>query len=135
MSNMMHDDIDMPAYLMHIKETMIVTQLNLSKKIGTSQQNCSKWMDGTRRMSPKFHSIILALGDECGLDIDNFRITKTKTKIQRMTLNQIQRYRNQPLEMRRIMDNMLDMSNHKRKRVLGELSDWIDLMVLKGNDK
>ena len=117
----MHN-LDWPQLIADISEAFVLTQLGLGKKIGTTQQSISNWLNGRRVPSAAKAKKFFELAEEAGIDPEDYGLTgKTlKKKIKEDEIKSL------PLKVRRLCHTLSELHPRRRRKVMNFLEDMLE---------
>jgi len=116
--------INWSELIFDLTEALIMNQTDLAKAIGTTQQSISNWLNGRRGPSDFKAKIILELAEQAGIDwdLEKYDIShKDKQKYLKK-----KEFKELPLNIRRLMLRISQLSTRKQNSVVRYLEDMMD---------
>ena len=124
------DLTDWSAYIVMILESYVLTQGDLGKKLGTTQQSISNWISGRRDPSPKKQEILHGIAAEVNVSVDDFPIKGEELKKRRYAFA----IKYIPKRVRALAVEIQGLGPKKQKKLLADLNAYADLLESKNAD-
>jgi len=114
--------LNWPQLISDISEALVLTQSDLGKAIGTTQQSVSNWLNGRRTPSEAKARKFFELAEQTGIDPDNYKVSKKAT---RQNLKK-QAFKALPLNIRKLSLTLSELPTRRRNTIIRYLEDMMD---------
>ena len=122
----MHN-LDWPKLISDISEALVLTQRELGRRIGTTQQSVSNWLNGRRIPSEAKAKKFFELAEEAGITLDGYELPgKELKKKQRQ-----EEIKALPVKIRRLSFRLTELHPRRRKKIMSYLEDMLDTLEKK----
>ncbi len=120
-------NLDWPRLISDISEALVLTQRELGKQIGTTQQSVSNWLNGRRVPSEAKAKKFFALADEAGISLDGYGLPGKELKKKQRE----EEIKALPIKVRRLSSRLTELHPRKRKKIMSYLEDMMDTLEKK----
>jgi transcriptional regulator with XRE-family HTH domain len=120
-------NLDWPRLISDISEALVLTQRELGKSIGTTQQSVSNWLNGRRVPSDTKAKRFFKLADEAGISLDGYGLPNKVLKVKEKK----QEIKSLPIKVRRLSYQLNDLHPRRRKKIMEYLEDMLDTVEKK----
>ena len=122
----MHN-LNWPKLISDISEALVLTQRELGRRIGTTQQSVSNWLNGRRVPSDAKAKKFFELAEEAGITLDGYELPgKELKKKQRQ-----EEIKALPVKIRRLSFRLTELHPRRRKKIMSYLEDMLDTLEKK----
>lgn len=122
----MHD-LDWPRLISDISEALVLTQRELGKSIGTTQQSVSNWLNGRRVPSDTKAKRFFKLAEEAGISYEDYRLPQKILKEKQKKLE----IKSLPIKIRRLSVKLNNLHPRRRKKIMEYLEDMLETVEKK----
>jgi transcriptional regulator with XRE-family HTH domain len=120
-------NLDWPRLIIDISEALVLTQRELGKQIGTTQQSVSNWLNGRRVPSDAKAKKFFKLAEEANISLDGYGLPgKELKKIQKKD-----EIKSLPIKIRRLSFRLTELHPRRRKKIMSYLEDMLDTLEKK----